>query len=638
MLTLLQPAFLWLGLLAIPLVALYILKARRERRDVAAVWLWEEAHRDLEARVPFRRLRRDVLLLLQLLILILLVAAAAGPYRRFQIGLGSDIAVVVDASASMLAGERPVQLETALNELVDGMGIGDRMAIVRAGPLPEVLAPLDAGRDEMLAAVARARAGTAPASLGDAVDLAASLVDGVESVVVVTDRSSTPPAGPRVLRIGNADENLENTAIVALGVRAADTSGLDYQVFVRLVHAGDNDASGTLRLRVDGQLRDAVELTVPANDELGHTFQLNTLKENSATAETLVEVEWEAVALTADVLASTALAPNVLPNALTLDALAADNRAVHVVRPPTPRRYRVLGRADRFLARALAANEEWSITTGSGANPDVDLVVGTTPPEGNTPFLWINPPADALPRLGSASDALVNGSAVLWWDRTHPVLRFLDLRAVRLGRVPRLVRPQGARVLATSSAGPLIFEGFDGQRRYLVWAFDPMETDLPLRVIFPLLVRHSLEHLAPSDGSIGLVATGAATSLAGQRLAGDKARLVSPSGVQRRITTSGGVLRLPPLEEAGVWRLINEEQVDREQVNEETANNDLRFGAALLDPQESDLRAGGGAVARASQNQEAELRETLRGLWRPLTLVALVLLLLEAAAFHRRRL
>ena len=102
MFELLHPGLLWCLALAAPLIALYILKARRRRREVSAAWLWQAVHKDLEARLPFRRLRRDWLLLLQLLILILLAVAAAGPFRRLSLGPASQTAVVLDASASLL--------------------------------------------------------------------------------------------------------------------------------------------------------------------------------------------------------------------------------------------------------------------------------------------------------------------------------------------------------------------------------------------------------------------------------------------------------------------------------------------------------------------------------------------------------
>ena len=102
-------------------------------------------------------------------------------------------------------------------------------------------------------------------------------------------------------------------------------------------------------------------------------------------------------------------------------------------------------------------------------------------------------------------------------------------------------------------------------------------------------------------------------------------RLTSPAGREVALVARGGALRLPPLEEVGVWRLAG-------------AGRQVRFAASLLDAEESDLTSrapalgapgAGGTAAAAAQ------RTALRGLGQPLITAAL-LLLLEAAAFHRR--
>lgn len=610
---LLHPAFLWLAALAVPLIALYLLKARRERRTVSAVWLWEEARRDLEARVRLSKLRRDWLLWLQLLVLALLVLAAAGPYRQLVLGAGGDTAVVVDASASMLAGARPAELEATLRRLVDGLGPGDRMALVRAATRAEVLAPLGHDRRALMSALERARPAPVAAELTPAVELAASLVGEKGTVVVVTDASGVAPAVRaderlRVLRLGDAaGEALDNVGIVSLGVRATDSSASDHEVFVRLANASLGAARGTLLLRVDGDVRDAVELEVGPAAEVGRTLRLPGVAAAGAGVEnTLVEVVWRGEG----------------------DALAVDDRAYWVLRPEAGRRFRVEGPADPYLLRALAAIAEsgsgWR-RAAAGETADVEVLVATSPADAGAPFLAVDPPEGRLEEIA--------GSAVLSWEKTHPALRFVDLRSVRLGRIHRRQRPAGARVLAESGAGPLILEGAHRGRRYLMWAFDPMETDLPVRVAYPLLVRHALEYLAPTGGDLaGGRATGAPPPMPwdGGAEAG-AVTLTSPSGRVTPLAPSGGSLRLPALEEAGVWKLAG-------------GGRELRFATSLLDSGESDLsarRAGAGsgpsgAGEAAGGARDARPRDALRGLWRPLVLAALVLLLVEALAFHRR--
>jgi hypothetical protein len=69
-----------LGLLFIPaVVAMYLLKLRRDERVVSSTLLWTRLVSDVEANAPWQRLRRSLLLLLQLLLVAILALLAARP-------------------------------------------------------------------------------------------------------------------------------------------------------------------------------------------------------------------------------------------------------------------------------------------------------------------------------------------------------------------------------------------------------------------------------------------------------------------------------------------------------------------------------------------------------------------------------
>jgi hypothetical protein len=460
--------------------------------------------------------------------------------------------------------------------------------VVRAGPRPEILAPLTGDRRALREALESAGPRPAPADLREAVRLARSVLGESGSVAVLTDGAAPVPElpGVRVVQVGDA---LANSGIVALGVRPADLSREDHELFVRVRNASDEPVRGTVRLLVDGKVRDAAALRAGPGAEAGATLRLAGVREG------YLEAVWETEGG---------------------DALPLDDRAAWVLAPPEGRRYRLVGDVDPYLRRALALDPDWSEARG-GERADLEIVAGQAPAPAGPPFLWIDPPG---PREGTAP-----GAVVLDWERTHPALRFVELQPVRMGHVPRLRRPAGARVLAESSAGPMILEGQEGERAYLLWAFDPMETDLPLRASFPLLVRNSLEHLAPEQSGVaGGIATGRHLEVPWP--SGEPARLISPSGEEVALAHAGGSLRTPPIEEIGVWRLVGE-------------GRELRFAGSLLDGEETDLRprtvGGRGADSRSRTVSEAAL-PALHALTPPLILAAILLLLLEGAAYHRR--
>lgn len=584
----LHPGMLGLAALAVPLVVLYILKVRRQDHRVASTWLWETSLREVEAQVPFRKLRRDWLLWLQLLILALLVAAAAAPFRRALTVPGDRVALVLDASASMLAGERLDAAREAAARVVDGMGAGDQILLVRAGSRPEVLAPLTEDARSLREAIARFEASPAPADLEAAARFARRVLGEEGSVVLLTDGAARALelSGLEIVLVDGTE--LDNSGITALSVRPGDASGASQEVFLRVRNGGGRPAAGRIRLLVDGRLRDASALSVPARSEASRTLRLEGIREG------VVEALWS---IEAD------------------DALAADDRAHWILRAPAARKWRFVGGREPWVGRAMASDPDWR-EAAPGEPADLEIVLRASPEPAGPPFLWIDPL--------ELRREIARGAVVLDTDRSHPALRFVDLHPVRLGRVPSVERPPGARVLAESSAGPLILEGSRGNRAYLLWAFDPAETDLPLRAAFPLLVRNAVEHLAPEGGGLpGGVAAGVPLEIAWPE--GGEVRLVAPDGATTSLTPSGGRLRLPPLEKLGVWRIAG-------------AGREERLAVSLLSADESDLSprmldrpSGGGAGAGI-----AAPRATLRGLWRPLAVAALLLLLLESAAFFRR--
>jgi hypothetical protein len=72
-----------------------------------------------------------------------------------------------------------------------------------------------------------------------------------------------------------------------------------------------------------------------------------------------------------------------------------------------------------------------------------------------------------------------------------PILKFVDLSSVHIGKATKLALPGWARsVIPGPQGSPLLYAGEHDGRRAAVMAFLPRNSDLPLQVAFPVLISN----------------------------------------------------------------------------------------------------------------------------------------------------
>jgi hypothetical protein len=236
------------------------------------------------------------------------------------------------------------------------------------------------------------------------------------------------------------------------------------------------------------------------------------------------------------------------------DLFADDDVAWALVRPPRLRRVSCLGCSEPTL-RALDSDPRF--LRDEAVAPDLVVVearpwpeapsaplllLGGPPPEPGTPALW--------PR-------------VTGWSSLHPALRAVDPTT---WRVPRLgPAPRGWEVLVATDRGPLVVEGVLGGRRALALLTDPLQTDLPLRVAWPLFLLGAAEHLtAARDEGTGSLRAGAPATQTRPEPDGTEIVARPPGGPPRTAPVRGGLARFGSLDRLGIWTFrgpAGEEQV-----------------------------------------------------------------------------
>ena len=479
-----------LGLLFLPIVvAMYLLRLRRDEQIVPSTLLWQRLLADVEANAPWQKLRRSLLLLLQLLLVALLALLAARPFLERPAGLAGDVVIVIDTSASMAATDvTPNRLEAAKDLAVEALRdlpAGGKVSVIAAGRTARVVANGTTDLGRVRAAIDAITISPSTGDLADALRLANALAarSGDAEILVATDAALASKPEVRldhpvsVLQVGRGRTN---QAIVALAVRTAP-SGVSRSVFVSIANLDLESSKRRLEVWGDGVLLEARDILSDAQTR--SEVIIDDVPQNVAVVEVRLSRE------TSDGAVS--------------DLLELDDRAWAIVPPDHLRRILLVGEGDPYLETALSYlpnTELYGIKLaefGSDTHPELfDLIVfeGALPATlPDRPILAIAPTRSS--DLGTVS-GVMNDPAIGALDADEPILRYVDLSTTHVGTARKLTLPDWARVVIPGpNAAPLLYTGVRDGLPTAVLAFEPRQSDLPLQVAFPILMSNLVGEL-----------------------------------------------------------------------------------------------------------------------------------------------
>lgn len=548
--TLLAPAALALGLLALPIIALYMLRLRRREQPVSSTFLWQQLVRDQTANAPWQRLRRNLLLLLQLLILAALALALARPALRVAGAGGGSVIVLLDASASMqatdgVAGARFDDARSEVSRLIGGLGGADRMTLIRVAETPAVLAAASDDRNALRQALAAATPENASADWPAAFALAAGSAQGLNKprMVIVSDGGlpDNLPALPGevvFVPVGRAGDNL------ALASQAARPTASGTDLLVSVQNPGATPRSGLLSLYIDGALYDSRRVDLAAGQQMAQTW---ALPGDAGVAEA-----------------------RLAPRDGAADYLAVDDQAWTVLDGHDARRVLLVGEGNLFLERLFAVLPGYEVArapTGEAAETagfDLYVYDSVAVPDvlpGNA--LIFNPQpglaeVDIAPLL-TVGNIFTDTTAVRLAD--SPLLANVDWGTLNIAEARQIAAPP-LQPLVEASSGPLLLAGETDGRRVAVFAFDLRASDLPLQIAFPVIMANITAWLSPGRviaGDENLQPGAAVTMIPDARTAAVTITLPDGTVWRQDIDSPGEPLLFSATRQPGVYRVAFED-------------------------------------------------------------------------------
>ena len=517
----LTPTSLFLFGLAIPIIALYILKLRRRREPVSTLMFWEQLFKERQTTSLFQRLKHLLSLLLQLLFLALLVLAIARPQFAFLTKSARQLILIVDRSASMNAvlnfdtdnPEADSRLDAAIEQalqIVQGLRFMDEMSVISCHTRPIIHTPFTSHQKTLRQAIESIEPTDIKTDLKPAIDLALAVAQTKSNpeIIILSDFQSISEETLTDFQNiqsenNNAEEDQEqqrnvklhlvqigeesdNVAITQFRVRKSIVNAFDYETLLSVLNASDEEKQCSVELYFNDSLFDVRPYTLAPGETKTEIFSNFTFEGGELKA--VLDIK---------------------------DALPTDNVAYATL--PIRKSITVLlvTEENPFLKNALAVDEKINLTVTTPAEyetstQDYEVVVfdrysPTSLGDGN--FLFIYPPkSDTPPNIGLDDSVAtweigedIETPIITEWERTHPILQHVQLENVLIGMAYEVRPPPSSKVLVRSFDSPVLFVDVSPKKKIVFAAINILESDLPLRIAFPVIMANTITWFVQSD-------------------------------------------------------------------------------------------------------------------------------------------
>ncbi len=682
-----SPIALTLIALALPIVALYILKVRLRRVPVSTNLFWKQIYEEKTPRSLWQHFRDLTSLLLQLLMLLLLVLAVADPYFSSQLLQAKRVVLVLDNSASMRATDvRPTRLDAARRsalQVVDGLRFRDEMAIVLAGQTPEVIVGMTNHAPTLRQSLNAMEFTDNPTSLVAAIELGKQLLgkhshgqvivfsDGcvdeiatpepdisskkITTSPALSDKQSaaseeSPKAVPIEYRLFATDAS--NIGITQLQVRRSLVDPVGYEIFLTVKNASASPVACRLELSLNDIPVDVIPLRLKPEEVWRRSIEKISIDGGQISAA-LTRIEPAADSRNSSIAADPAnpLNPSDQPGDTSLDLLESDNVAWALLPARKTQKVLLVSPGNLFLTKVFEANRLVQITTQKTIPeqwPADSIIVlhGALPatlPPGN--IFVIDPIGDC--DQWTQGEFLEN-PIVTEQDRYSPLMTHIRLDNILVHQARQLQFTTPPHALATSISGDVIYGAVKRSNgKCLVLSVNLDSSDLAFRTVFPILISNALGWFSGTSGELqNSVSTGDLTRLNVEMAADNVALLEAPSGRTSRVTIpdssapSGRMMTLGPFNEAGIWKLTAEKSTEKKSTTSETAaelptHTFGQIAVNLANERETDLRPSKDLQESQVVKMNSETWMS-KPLWFYLTIAACLLTSVEWFLYHRR--
>lgn len=594
------------------ILILYLLKLRRKEMEVSSTFLWKDSLADIQANAPFQKLKKNLLLFLQLIALLLLAFVLARPYFMSTNLDENRIILVIDSSASMQSKDvSPTRFDEAKKRalaIADRTGPGDSVMVMTAGAKPRVEISFTSDKKALAAGISAMKPTDTSCDMQQAMTLALSLAPTKSGrparVVVLSDGGFEQLKDLAVkdtkidfIPIGNRCDNVGITALAA-----RKTLSGEQQVFVSIQNFSDKKRTFNLEMYTGENLLDIRE-------------------ENMGPKEIKQEVLTGLGELTGRITVRLDID----------DDLKTDDTASVYLTGAGGISVLMVSKGNIFLQNAINLDPRTRLVRtdslpSAETYKEYDLVVfdridppDTLPPGG---YLLIGAASQAAPaELGAEIDR----PEVIDTSQSHPVTAYTDFSTVRILKSRQMKQRPWAVPLIETTGGPLAVAGSTGGSKFVQLSWSILDSDLPLRISFPIFIANCLDWLSAGENALEsiTVRTGRPATI-GVPPELTEITITGPDGSRNNVKVVTAPVIYDGTDLAGIYKVSGKDYKNE-------------FACNLSSSKESDTTPRGEMKISEKETvaSTGEIR-TNRELYHPILLLLLLILGFEWYAYHRR--
>jgi len=560
------------GLASLAILFLHLFRPRRRTVRVSSLLLWRDIQREVALNKRRKRIFTTILLLLQILFVLLLAFALARPSTG-DVPRGYEVAIVVDTSASMglfePGGTRFTLARTQIQRYL-AEGEADRYSLWSAGN--GALLYAGTSKHQLVAALDRL---PGPAGVSDwdtTFARLSSLHSGAGHLHTVIATDGAIPAQSlsgiaslgsevAVIRVGTPHGNV---GIIGFSARPVGEDPFLHEVLVTVSNMSGQVQQATLVIESDrpplvgaGDRQTIVlserALTIPPNESERLVFERRFRSNEVLTARLDIS-----------------------------DLFPADNQATLVASPQDAMRALFVGGAGYLLRQGFEVFGQVQISEALNLPPpdvaayfDVMIFYDRPVPadfKGDAIVFHsgINAPSDA-PQ-----------PEVSWWNKAHPLSRFVAWDEINIGPAEPLALAPGESVLVETTLGPIVTVRSEPERRIVRVAIPLERSDFPFRISYPIFLHNLIEWVNPQAASL------VPTPMRPGTLPSQAAIALEQGDGRLRVHAFGDQTQWIEVDRADameVWTFLSRPGAYIWEANGRTGT----FAVSLLDSEESDL-------------------------------------------------